>query len=647
MPDDAANAPRDPPPLLTLRLLGGLEATDAAGRPVLPRGRKARALLGVLALAAPAAVTRERLCQLLWPSRGHEQARASLRQAVRELQATLEPLGGEMLASGRSGLALRSEATSLDVARLLGATPARPHDLALLRGPLLAELDGLEPAFDAWLAAERARVLAGAAALAAEVAREGDPAVAVEAAAAVLRQDRTLEPAWRALMQARARRDGAAAATATLAECAAALAAAGRPPPSAETRALAGRLEGAVPAAPGEDRRLRLGVMPFRALDPGAAELALGLAEEITTALARFRWLSCISSLSLAALDGARLAAGWATLGLDFVLEGSVQRGADRMRVTVRLLDLREGGEVVWARRFDRALTDLLALQEELASLTVAQVDPELMAREGDRAVQLRQSRDPSAYLMLLAAIPPMCRLEEAEFRRAGGLLEGALALDPDHAGAHAWSGYWHLLLVGQGWAADPAAARERCQALTRRAIQLDPMDARALAVAGHVEAFMHHRLAAAHALHERALAANPNLPLAWAFSGLAHVYEGRHDEGLRRLDQARALSPLDPHGFLFESGAMLGRLMRGEDAAVAQQGRTAIPLNPAFTATRKVQLAALGHLGAAEEAAAMRAELLRLEPGFDVAQAMRRSPLSREVDRERYAAGLRLAGLP
>ncbi len=646
MPDD---------PDLALRLLGELEASDARGRSVLPRGRKARALLAILALAAPATVARARLCQLLWPSRGHEQARASLRQAVRELQAALEPsgevrAGAGLLASGRTHLALRAGALSLDVQRLLGATPARPHDLALLRGPLLAELEGLEPAFDAWLGLERARILAAAAALAAEVAREGDPAtapaIAAGAAEAVLRQDRTLEAAWRALMQARARHDPAAAA-ATLAECAAALAATGRPPPSAETRALAERLEGAAPAVAAEERRLRLGVMPFRALDPGAAELALGLAEEITTALARFRWLSCISSLSLAALDAARLGPGWAALGLDFVLEGSAQRGADRVRVTVRLLDLRAGAEVVWARRFDRALTDLLSLQEELASLTVAQLDPELMAREGDRAVQLRRTAaDPSAYLMLLAAIPPMCRLQEAEFRRAGELLAHALELDPDHAGAHSWWAYWHLLLVGQGWAPDPAAARERCWALTRRAIQLDPMDARALAVAGHVEAFMHHRLEAAHALHERALAANPNLPLAWAFSGLAHVYEGRHGEGLRRLDQARALSPLDPHGFLFESGLMLGRLMLGEDAAVAQLGRTAIPLNPAFTSTRKVQLAALGHLGAVAEAAAMRAELLQLEPGFDVAQAMRRSPLLREADRGRYAAGLRLAGL-
>ena len=402
--------------------------------------------------------------------------------------------------------------------------------------------------------------------------------------------------------------------------------------------------------------------MPFRALhtlaaEDGAAEagdgwaargLAEGLAEEITTALARFRWIYLVGSPSLAALAGELRegSARWRLLDLDFVLDGTVQRGGSRVRVNARLLDLRAGGEVVWAGRFDRAGDDILTLQDEIAAETVAQVDPELLLREGRRATS-RPATSVSAYDMVLRAIPALYRLEGSSFRAAGAALEAAVGLDPDYAAARAWWAYWHIFLVGQGWAEDAAAAMARAGELAEQAVRLDPADARALTIAGHVRAFLHHRVDEANELHARALALNPNLPLAWAFSGLAQSYAGRHAEAIRRIRQALRLSPFDPHGFFFEMALMMPHLLLGRHEAVVELGRRAVALNPALSSTYKGFLSALGHLGRTEEAAVIRARLLALEPGFTCAEAAARSPLLRAEDIALYVEGLRLAGLP
>ncbi len=388
--------------------------------------------------------------------------------------------------------------------------------------------------------------------------------------------------------------------------------------------------------------------MPFRSLDPSGVEpLSIGLAEEITTALSCFRWISLIPSTSLAALFDEPLAENprLQALDIDALLDGTVQRGGQRVRVTVRLLDMRAAGEVIWARRFDRAADDLLVLQDEIAAETAAQVDPELLLREGRRAAS-QPPADAKAYDLLLQAISAMYRFDAAAFRAAGDTLAAAAALDPDYAPVCAWWAYWHVFLVGQGWADDPAAAMRRAGELAERAVARDPSDARALSIAGHVRAFLHRDVDAALQLHERALSLNPSLPMAWALSGMAYSYAGSHDEAIRRIDKARHLSPFDPHSFVFEMALMVPHLARGDDETVVALGRRATALNPTLSSTQKGYLSALGHLGRIAEQGAVRERLLRLEPGFCVREALLRSPFLRDADRLRYADGLRRAGL-
>jgi tetratricopeptide (TPR) repeat protein len=325
------------------------------------------------------------------------------------------------------------------------------------------------------------------------------------------------------------------------------------------------------------------------------------------------------------------------------VLEGSVQRGDDKIRVVMRLLDTR-GGETVWQHRFLRPIADLLSLQDEIAGQTAARIDPALLMCGVQRGSVL-PGANPTAYPLLLRAIPAIYRLDRDEFIDAGKLLEEAVAREPSYAPAHAWLAHWHMLSLGQGWTDDRAATLRRMRAHADRALSLDPGDARSLTIVGHVRAFTRHGLAEALALHERALTINPNLPLAWVLAGLAQIYAGNHEEGIRRVERGRALSPLDPAEFWFDTAVALAHLLRHEHDAAITIARRAADMNPYFSSTFKILAASLGHAGWSTVEAL--APLGRLEPAFTVTDAMDRSPLAREEDREWFAEGLRRAGVP
>ena len=145
------------------------------------------------------------------------------------------------------------------------------------------------------------------------------------------------------------------------------------------------------------------------------------------------------------------------TFGVDFLLDGTIQRVRDRLRITLRLLDLRADNQVVWARRFDRQSNDLLSLQDEIASEVVAQIDPEILLIEAKRTAA-RPVLDANAYDLVLRALPLMNRLEREPYMQAGTYLARAIELEPEYAAAHAWYAYWHIFLVGQGWTENTTA---------------------------------------------------------------------------------------------------------------------------------------------------------------------------------------------
>jgi DNA-binding SARP family transcriptional activator/tetratricopeptide (TPR) repeat protein len=647
--------PPDGSARLRLALIGRMEAWGVGSVAVLPRARKTRGLLAILAMADRKPVPRARLGDLLWSRRGEEQQRGSLRQAVHELGEALAPVGHQLLVPTRESIALRAELVWTDAVELLRAGAGNPETLDLLNGTLLADLDGLDPAFDAWLAEQRARLREAASARAAGMlAMATEPGEAAAAARRLIAFDPVHEGAWRALIRALEAMDDRGAALAAYEQLSALLRTKFGAQPSAETRRIAEALrqEGAVaalpPAAarPAASRGARLGVLPLRVLGTTTeAHLAVALAEEITTALARFRWLFVADGASLAAAAArGEEAAAARELGLDFLLGGTVQRSAARVRVSLQLTDLRPPSTVVWSQRFESDNGDLLALQDETAAELVARIDPEILLIEAERAAT-RRNVGATGYDLLLRAIPALHRLEREPFVEAGAMLGRATALEPDYAPAFAWYAYWHLFLVGQGWARDADAFAE-AERLAQRAVALDPHDAHALTIHGHVRAFLRHRLKEARALHDRALALNPNLAMAWVFSGMTESYLGEHAHALQRLDRYKQLSPLHPHGFFFDAARGIPLLLMRRHEEAAEIGRRSVALHPAMTYPYKFLLSAIGHMGAKAEADEVRARLLAVEPDFCLAVAAQRNPMALAADRAHYEKGLRLAGV-
>lgn len=655
------------PVVVRLRLIGQMEAWTLRSESVLPAGRKTRALLAVVALSAPRPVLRSRLAELLWSRRPEEQARASLRQEIHRLLDVLSAVGAEVLAVNRDHLALKPGAVWVDVEEVLRATTLDPTALALLDGELLEELDGVDPAFDGWLHGERERLRDRARDVAEALLREQvAPEAAIPVAQQLLAIDRAHEGAWRALMRAHAERGERGMAIQAYERCRAVLSDLLDATPSPETQRLLADIRSgkgtasAQPLPPPIEPRpdvhanaprggAKVGVLPLLLVgtEEEEAHLAIGLAEEITSALARFRWMFLVSSSSLARFAEATRdeTAIRRTFGLDFLLDGTVQRVARRLRITLRLVDLRDGNQVVWARRFDRQAHDILTLQDEVAAEVVAQIDPEILLIESRRAAH-RPPQDATAYDLVLRALPLIVRFERPQFMRAGELLNRAMELEPDYAAAHVWRAYWQIFLVGQGWASDGPGVLADAARHVELAITLDPQDAKAFAIAGHVRAFLNRRLREAISLHERALELNPNLAMAWNLSGVAHIYLGNLDEGERRLARYKQLSPMDPHAFFYDTAFILAALMRRDFETAVVAGRTVSEMNPAFSAACKPYLSALGHLGQQDEAQVVRRRLLSIEPGFTVAGFVRSSPFERPEDREHFAEGLRLAGL-
>ena len=682
--EERAAPPHPGQTVVRLRLIGQMEAWTVASQNVLPAGRKTRALLAAVALSGPRPALRGRLAELLWSRRPEEQARASLRQEIHRLLEVLAPANTDVLVVTRDHLSLKPGAVWIDVEEVMRATTSEPASLSLLDGELLEDLAGIDPTFDMWLTAERERLRDRARGVAEALLRDQDQSDAtIPAAHRLLQIDRAHEGAWRALMRAHAEQGERGMAIQAYDRCRAVLADLLDAAPSAETQKLLTEIRGPssarfpdrppaqstasstgasraddesadIETTPRDERLPRggahVGVLPM--LCVGLSEedsyLGPGLADEITTALSRFRWMFVVSSSSLTrfAQDNRDESAIRRAFGIDFLLDGTVQRSRNKLRITLRLLDLRAGNQVVWARRFDRQADDLLSVQDEIAAEVVAQIDPEILLIEAKRSAA-RSRIDATAYDLALRSIPLFSRLERASFLQAGEYLAQALALEPDYAAAHAWYAYWHAFMAGQDWAADPHETMVRSGELAERAIVLDPFDARALTIAGHVRAYLHHSLREAAALHDRALDLNPNLAMAWALSAITHAWLGDAEEAERRNKRYKALSPLDPLAFFFDSVFGMIHLLKHEYEAAATAGHAATLLNPSFSGGYKPYLAALGHLGRTAEAATVLRRLLTIEPDFTIERFLSKTGLEMAEDRQHYAEGLRLAGAP
>lgn len=661
----SANLPGAPNIKLRLHLFGQMTATYGGVPVALPKVRKTRALLAMLALGGGRPVLRERIAGLLWSRREREQARASLRQCVHELQEFLTDRGLPRLRTGRQHMLLDLGQIWVDAVALTSASPAQTSLLDAAKLSFIEDLAGLDDAFDAWIAGEAQRLrdcaigLAGVA-----LDRQSEPEGVAAAARRLVDLAPGSETGWARLIQAHLDAGERNAAEDAYARCVRALAEQDGRTPSAETASLlhapVGPANlGPAPAAasrtnsPSRSPGIWLALSRLRCTDgPEASAIAWDLSEAVASNLAAFHWMNVVppSPLDGQDWDAASVESRRAG-GADYALDGGLQIRSERgapieLRLNLRLLDARGGGEMVWSRRFERRLDTPGFWQDELTCEIAAQVEPELLQHEARRAARLKLA-EASPRELMLRAVPAIFRLVEPDYSEAGHLLARAAAMSPDDATILGWWASWHLFLVGQSFAADPRSAGQRAGELAERAVALDPGCARALSIAAHVRSFLLHKdIDETIALHERALALNPSLPFAWAVSCLSLTYAGRHHEAVRHGERARTLSPFDPHSFFFDAALLVPMFALREFDRVVALGRRALAINPAMIGPKKGLLSALGHLGRHEEAAELLAKICAQAPDLTLDAARQRSPLSRSEDLELYVEGLRLAGL-
>lgn len=391
----------------------------------------------------------------------------------------------------------------------------------------------------------------------------------------------------------------------------------------------------------------RIAVLPFRSSDAQLEHgLALGLAEEVSGALARFRSPRLVATATF--WDGAGPVADTPSRAracqLDYIVDGVMRISGKDVQVEVRLLDVVLDFEVIWAGRLDGRLTDLYALQIRLASAIVAQIDPD--AAIGIQEEGLIRTGVADAHHAVLGAIQAIFRMKRAGFMRARTLLERAMRLDPDYAAAHTWTAYWSIMAVGQGWVERPGEVTTLAGASADRAVELDPTDARALAIAGHVKSYLLHDVRKALAMHARATELNPNLALAWTLSAWSRIYNGEHSVAVSHAANGKSLSPKDPFIFFAEHALMTAQFFNRHLEEADMLAEVVLERNPSHASALYVRLAILGNLGRAEEAQRCLVTLRRINPHISVAAIVSRPPL-RPHDREYYEAGLRRAGVP
>jgi adenylate cyclase len=405
-----------------------------------------------------------------------------------------------------------------------------------------------------------------------------------------------------------------------------------------------------VPTAISWDRRERpsIAVLPF-AFDAGESDnayFASGLIEGIIHVLSGLDELLVMSQGSTLNYSGQRydMRVVGGELGVRYVLSGSVRRSGNRLRILTELCET-ETGTVASSERYDGELADLFEIQDRISGHVVANIAPHIREWELKRA-RRKPADSLTAYDLLLRGNDLMLRLEENDFNRARGLLQKAVAEDPNYAPAWAYSAYWHILRIGQGWSSDVGADNEAAVRCSQTALERDEGFALALAIRGHLKSFLDHDFTAASALLDRALASGPNLPLGWSFASATSGYMGDGPVAILRAERALRLSPRDPFAFRHESMLAQAHYINGNHEQAVEWGERATRSNSRFSSNLRVLIAALGALGRRERAAEHAKALIAADPGFRILSWARRTPFHGAV-LESVVARLREAGLP
>jgi len=332
-------------------------------------------------------------------------------------------------------------------------------------------------------------------------------------------------------------------------------------------------------------------------------------------------------------------------LGVRYVLEGSVRKAGNRVRISGQLIDTTTGAHI-WADRFDGALDDIFELQDQVASSVAGAIEPRLRQSEIERASR-KPAANLTAYDLYLRALAQSYRYTEEGVAEAVILARQALAIDPSYAPAAALVGRCRGLQRHQGWGAlsdDDVAETGR---LARRVLEAERDDAETIGLAAWTLFFLAGEAAMAAAALDRALALNPNAAHAWLIRGQIHALRNQPEAAIKAIERARRLSPFDPMAFFYAGNIAIAHLAARRFEQAIEWADRALHDQPRMVTAMRVKVVALAHLGHLDAARAELSRLLAIDPKLTIAGFRERAHYAAPEVLELFVTGLRLAGLP
>jgi TolB-like protein/class 3 adenylate cyclase len=382
--------------------------------------------------------------------------------------------------------------------------------------------------------------------------------------------------------------------------------------------------------------------------DPEQDYFADGMVDDIITALSHFKALFVIARNSSFTYKGRAVDVKQVgrELGVRYVLEGSVRKAANRVRITGQLVDTATGAHL-WADRIDGGLGDIFDLQDQVTESVVGAIAPAVEKAEIERAKR-KPTESLDAYALYLRGLAKFYQYASRQANEeALRLFHSAIEVDPDFASAYARAASCYAWAMTSGWFSDAGNEIAEVTRLAQRAIELGKDDAMALAASGWALAFVVRDLEAGAGLIDRALVLNSNLAEAWFYGGWLKNYLGEPEAAIERFARAMRLSPLDPRVTAMRAGTAHAHFFLGRDDEAASWAAMALQDNPDYQHGLRVAAASNAMAGRPEQAQKAMARLRRLNPVLRVSNLKAVLGPWRADDLARYEEGLRQAGLP
>jgi adenylate cyclase len=388
-----------------------------------------------------------------------------------------------------------------------------------------------------------------------------------------------------------------------------------------------------------------IAVLPFNNLsgDPEQEYFSDGLTEEIITTLSRVPKLFVIARNSTFTYKGKPVKVQQVSeeLGVRYVLEGSVRKAGDKIRITAQLIDALNGHHL-WARQYDRSLEDIFAVQDEITKKIITAMQVKLT--EGEQARATAKGTDNlEAYLKYLQAYELMHRLNPESNALGKQLAEEAIALDPEYASAYYLLARTHVLAVWLGTSKSPKQSVAKAMELLQKAMVLDDTLADAHAFLGYLYS-MKRKHDKALALGEKAVALNPNSAESHMRYGKILTFAGRYEESIPELKTAIRLNPIPPNLYLYSLG--ISYCWTGQYEEAVKWCEKAVRREPNSLFARLFMAMAYSFSGRDEEARIEAAEVLRIYPKFSLKKFAKKVGYKNQEDKERLIIALRKAGL-